>query len=331
MDDRVSIEISTFNNKEVLRLVLERLAQQTFPPADFCVVISDDGSQDGLLDMVEAMRGELPYALKIVRNEHRGAAENHNQGIRACDEGIVIMLAADILASPDLVAEHVASHRQHGDASTVVVGKLVQSPELPQTVFQQSWDRLVNLLFSAERKELRHGGFFVSNLSFKKSFMLEHGMFLDWPPAAQEDIELGYRLARNGMTLVTNPRALGYHHHRATPDGVSRRAYNEGYNWHYLEDRLGELWLRSKTGHVGLDDGVGVYLHCQVKTLLRILLLNRVTVSTLIVPLIKAAERYRFLAPLVPVLAGKLASYYFYRGLSDYRNNLPLRADAIRI
>ena len=59
--------------------------------------------------------------------------------------------------------------------------------------------------------------------------MLSHGMFLDWPPAAQEDLELGNRLKRNGMRLIHNVQALGFHHHPVTLQSVARRAYTQGF------------------------------------------------------------------------------------------------------
>lgn len=59
-------------------MVLERLAVQTYPASKFNVVLSDDGSSDGLLDLVESIRNEMPYEIEILKNQHQGAAETHN-------------------------------------------------------------------------------------------------------------------------------------------------------------------------------------------------------------------------------------------------------------
>ncbi len=327
----VCIEISTFNNKEVLNKVLDRLAQQTYPTSKFKVILSDDGSSDGLLEMVESIRHKMTYKIVILKNKHQGAAEAHNQGIRACDDGLVIMMAADILASPDFIQEHVNTHKHNEADNVVVVGKLVQSKELPQTIFQQSWDKLVNALFSGEMKELQHKGFFVSNMSFKRVFMIKHGMFLNWPPAAQEDIELGYRLTDNGMKLIINHKALGFHHHQATLNSVARRAYMEGYNWHYFADHMEDCWVHLKIGQVKLSDGLGVFVYSRIKKIVRNFLFNHFTVTMLIIPTIKAAEKLHFLAPVIPILAGKMASYYFQQGLRDFKNNIPWNTQEIHI
>lgn len=304
-------------------MVLERLSKQTYPPSDFKVVLSDDGSSDGLLEMVESVRDKMPFEIRVLSNQHQGAAETHNTGIRACDDGIIIMMAADILATPDLVQAHVDMHTDNPDDNVVVAGKLRQSKELPQTVFQKSWDKLVNVLFAQEKNDLKHQGFFVSNLSFKRQFMLESGMFLNWPPAAQEDIELGYRLKKKGMRLLKNEKAFGYHHHEATLNGVAKRAYMEGYNWHFFSNEVQALWVRAKSNQLKWSDGTWLYLQSQMKRLLHKMLLNKFTLFYIIIPMIKMAEKYPLFEAGVPILAGKVASYYFYLGLKDFRNDVP--------
>jgi GT2 family glycosyltransferase len=326
-----SVEISTYNGKELLQRVLEELALQTYPPSEFEVVVSDDGSSDGLPEAVESMRGSLPYALRVLRNEHRGPANAHNLGIRACRGEIVVMLASDVLAAPELLEGHVQAHREHPDERVVVAGRLVQSPELPATAFQEGWNVLLNRLFSREKEDLRHGGFFVSNLSFKKRFMTRHGMFRDMPPASQEDLELAHRLRQQGMKLVPSPRALGFHHHPVTLADVARRAYTQGYHWHFFAESVPDPWVRGRAGRLTPRDGWALYLRSRLKDALRRCLVNEVTVPAVAIPLIRAAERWRILGRLVPFLAGKVSSHYFHRGLTDYENAIPERSARISI
>jgi GT2 family glycosyltransferase len=135
---------------------------------------------------------------------------------------------------------------------------------------------------------------------------------------AQEDMELGYRLRRAGMRVVQSPGALGYHHHEVTLEGLARRAYLQGYNYHYLEDNVPELWIRLKTGHVELADGVGLFARTRLKSWLRRGIVNGATLRGVVYPLIRAAARFPFLRPLVPSLCGKVTLYHFHLGLRDY-------------
>jgi hypothetical protein len=233
------------------------------------------------------------------------------------------MLAADILPTPRLVAEHLRSHRENPDPAVVVAGGLTQSKDLPDTVFQRAANRQVEAIFLSKSDQVEHGGFLVSNLSFKKSFMLEHGQFREWPPASGEDLELGYRLKKAGMTVIENPDALGYHHHEETLASVAKRAYMTGYNSHHFADEVDEAWVRRRFGYPETTEGIVQWLKANLRIGLRNVLINRFTASFLMVPLIRKAENARFLVPITPILCKKISAYYFKRGLNDYRRQRP--------
>lgn len=316
----LSIEITTYNRKEVLRNLLECLATQTYPGSRFEVVLSDDGSTDGLQEMVREMAPTLPYRLRLLQNKHQGPGHAHNEGIRACEADIVLMLAADILPTPTVVEEHLRSHRENPDKRVVVAGSLTQSPSLPDTVFQRAVNVQVERVLMDQFKEVEHGGFMVSNLSFKKDFMLEFGMFLEWPPASGEDIELGYRLKKAGMSLIKNDQALGFHHHEETLATVAKRAYMTGYNSHFFSAYVDEPWVRRR---FGIPESNAWAIALQLRSCLRNLLINRMTAEWLMIPLIRLAEKLRVVAPLTPLLNKRVTSYYLQRGIADFKNGRP--------
>ncbi len=320
---KISIEITTYNRQDELLRVLEQLARQTCPADQFEVIISDDGSTDGLRD-VETQVRQLPFATKILRHQHQGPGHAHNCGIHACQAPIILMLAADILPSPELVEQHLLSHLQHPAEEVVVVGRLIQSTETPRTALQRSFDHELNQLFESKLQGFEHGGFLVSNLSFKRDYMLREGMFKPWPPAAGEDLELGYRLKQKGMELIRNPLALGYHYHPATVDSLARRAYLTGYHRHFFVDHVPELWVRKWLGTVRLSDGWLIYLRNAIKKGLRRLFLNPLSMHGLVIPFLRQAELRPLPLPLVGGLTRCLASYYVRRGMRDYQNKTPL-------
>lgn len=326
----LSIEITTYNRKDVLRDVLQRLAAQTCPSARFEVVLSDDGSTDGLPDMVAQMQPNLPYALRFLQHQHQGPGHAHNQGIRACSADIVLMLAADILPAPSLVEEHLRSHREHPDRLVVIAGRLKQSPELPDTVFQRAISAQVEKVFQSQFENVEHGGFLVSNLSFKRDFMLEFGLFLDWPPASGEDLELGYRLGKAGMKIIESEGALGYHQHEETLATVAKRAYMTGYNSHYFSEYVDEPWVRRRFGIAEPTAGVRAWSVGLLRNVLRNLLINRVSAEGFMIPAIRAAENLPVLAPLTPMLARRVAGYFFKRGIADFRTAKPFTFPDVR-
>ncbi|MFQ5511451.1 MAG: glycosyltransferase [Candidatus Krumholzibacteriia bacterium] len=316
---KVSVEISTFNRRDVLARVLEALANQTYSRDEFEVVLSDDGSAEDIAGLVESLEGSLPYSIRFLANEHRGCGYAHNRGIRQAKGDLVVMLAADLIPEPRLLEEHVRSHTAEPDPTVVVAGKMKQSDELPQTAFQRGWNAIVEEMFVEKDGEPDYRDFWVSNLSFKRDFMIRHGMFREWPAAAHEDLELGYRLEQNGMKLIYNPMALGHHHHAETLTTVAKRSYAHGYNWHHLEEEVPDVRIRMKSGRLEPADGWMLYLNCRIKAALRKVLLNRYSITHIAIPLINRAETAAALAALVPFLTRKVASYNFHRGVVDYK------------
>ncbi|MCB1860748.1 MAG: glycosyltransferase [Chromatiaceae bacterium] len=325
----LSIEITTYNRKEVLRDLLQRLAGQTHPVDRFEVILSDDGSTDGLLEMVDAMIPRLPFNVRLLRHKHSGPGHAHNCGIRACQAELVLMLAADILPTPMLVAEHIRSHRENPASTVIVSGRLTQSNMLPDTVVQQAANVEVEKIFLSQSDQVEHGGFLISNLSFKKSFMLECGMFHEWPPASGEDIELGYRLKKSGMKVIENELALGFHHHMETLASIAKRAYMTGYNSHHFSAEVDEAWVRSRFGSPEPGSGAVKRVKAATRVLLRTLLINRFTASYLMIPAVRAAETNRFLIPATPILIKKISAFYFKQGLTDFRASRPYTAPDI--
>jgi glycosyltransferase involved in cell wall biosynthesis len=314
---KLSVEISTYNRKDVLRLVLDRLAKQTCPFEEFEVVISDDGSTDGTSEMINAVKDSMPYTIRYLANEHRGCGYTHNRGIRAAKGDIILMLADDLLPEPQLIQEHMLAHKDNPESAVFVVGKLKQSPELSQTAIHKNWDPITGR--DPEGKmTLSYRDFWVSNISFKKNFMLENGMFCEWPAASHEDLELGYRLEQKGAKLIFIPQALGYHYHAITIKSLSARNYMFGYNWHYLQDHVPDLWIRLRAGNVRLADGLGVYLISRMEMVLTRIFINKFTISFLTIPLLQKAEHNRLIVPMVPILRKVLLYYSFHKGRRDY-------------
>ncbi len=316
---KLSVEISTYNRKHTLKNVLESLARQTYPPDRFEVVVASDGSTDGTGAMLETLAPDLPYPLVYVNHDHKGPGATHNLGVDTARGELVLMLADDIIADPGLLEAHVKSHKAHPGMSEVVSGRLRQSDELQNTLFQRIWNQFVNQLFVGGIDSIRHGMFLVSNLSFKKKFFTDCGMFREWPPASHEDLELGYRMLDHGMRLIHNPEARGYHYHNETLESVSNRAYMQGLHWHYFEKHVPEVWVRKRSENPAPEDGRWGYMALKTKKKIRTLLVNQWFVDHLALPIIGSAEGHPLLAVFTPFLIKRVTGFHFYRGLSDFR------------
>ena len=116
---KVSIALATYNGETYIREQLDSLATQTRLPDE--LVVSDDGSDDQTLPIVESFAKIAPFSVNIRRNDVRlGYRANFMQAVQACkfdlialcdqddvwaDNKIEVLLAA--LTAPDvLLAYH---------------------------------------------------------------------------------------------------------------------------------------------------------------------------------------------------------------------------------
>ncbi len=204
---QLSILIATHNRRERLQRCLEALAAQSQDPATFEVLIADDGSSDGSAEMVEGL--EMPYALRVLRLEKGGKSAALNAAIAADPAPVCLFIDDDVIASPELVAGHLAAHRE--DPKALGIAPLTQPPATSRDWFphahaaawneryaelagrQLDWTECYGGNFSAPLAALRDVGGFATDIE------------------AIEDIELGYRLCAAGCVPRYLPAAGAVH------------------------------------------------------------------------------------------------------------------------
>jgi hypothetical protein len=244
-----------------------------------------------------------------------------------------------VFLTPTALRKHLEHHQAHPDPSDAVLGKVVQSPYLDQSVFLRKWDpfRFHELEDLEVLPAYRFG---AVNVSLKRDFLVRHGLFLEHRgrggAAAFEDVELGCRLNARGMRLLYAKDALAYHHHVSTLDQAEHRWYERGLNYgefrrhapypeltvyyHVLNaDTLREYVgvLKRPNQFPGLERSIAWHF---IRHLGRMVTLNRWTARWLWRPLFDGAERRPWLAAMVrPKMYRAYLYYQFLRGVSDGR------------
>ena len=207
----LSIVVPTYNRARLLRACLAALAAQTAAPGDFEVIVVVDGSTDGTLAMLQQV--QTPYRLVVDVRPNGGAARARNQGAALARGRACLFLDDDILAEPQLVAEHLRAQRQ---AETPVVG-------LGQIVYgvpphADGFARQVAAWWQDHYAALERGAApgpldcWSGNLSVPVAAFRAVGGF---DPAAEQshDVDLGYRLVAAGLRLAYLPGAVGHQAH----------------------------------------------------------------------------------------------------------------------
>lgn len=208
-----SVIIATYNRKELLSTCLRCLNAQDHPYSEFEVVVVDDGSTDGSIELIKAW--SAPYTLRSISAGHQGIGPARNLGVSAATGDIVIFIDDDAFAPPWFISEHLKSHREAagpvfvaGPAIYISGRETIDNPPVTslkirtQAFLDFFAAPFVGVNVSCPREEfLRLGGF---DTCFGKAYGFQ-------------DVEMGVRLRLAGVGGVRNRRAYVLHHTSGTP------------------------------------------------------------------------------------------------------------------
>lgn len=201
----VSVVVPAYNAAAQLPMCVSALCGQDFPAADFEIIVADDGSMDDSAAVAERSGASL-----VLRLPHGDAAAARNAGIAAARGEIILFTDADCEPFPNWITEMT---RPFADPQIVGVKGAYRTRQqtviarLAQCEFEERYDRLAREPFVD----------FVDTYAagFRASVLRQAGGF-DASLVGNEDVDLAYRLARQGHKLVFNRSALVYHEHRSS-------------------------------------------------------------------------------------------------------------------
>jgi glycosyltransferase involved in cell wall biosynthesis len=214
---RISVQICTYNGRDIARRCVAAVGRVRFA-ADACeIVVVDDGSHDGTADAIAGM--QVPLPLRVLRMPHRGLAAARNTGIEAAQGEIVLFIDQDEIPDPGLLQEHWLSHQSHD--------RLVVMGWVRHVSGEDRGRRLPRLA------DFSTSFFWTSNVSVRRRHLVEAGLFdEDFTEYGWEDLEFGDRLRALGLRRVWCRRAI-VDHVKPTPrardlDAIIARAEASG-------------------------------------------------------------------------------------------------------
>jgi len=91
---RISVAMATYNGEKYIQEQLDSLARQDLLPME--LVVTDDGSTDTTLEIVEAFARSAPFEVRIFRNEARlGYADNFLKAASLCSGDLIAFCDQD--------------------------------------------------------------------------------------------------------------------------------------------------------------------------------------------------------------------------------------------
>jgi glycosyltransferase involved in cell wall biosynthesis len=239
----LAVVIATYNRADALITCLEHLERQTW--TDFEVVIVDDGSTDSTPQVLQDYERRSSLKMRFLRQENSGPACARNAAISVVRAPITLMIGDDVFGAPELVERHLKLHQQRPESQVAGLGlTLWDTQKQKVTSFMRFLDQGVQFAYPdlLAGKEPNWTHFYTSNLSLKTAVLRGHPFDENFPSAALEDIELGFRLTKTeGLEVVFMPEALAHHFHPQTFIQYCRRMRTAGWAMHLLKERWPEI------------------------------------------------------------------------------------------
>lgn len=115
---RVSVIVPVYNRRDYVRLTLESIRAQTF--TDYEVIVVDDGSTDGSVDVAQEFAAADPR-FRSVTQENAGCAtaRNHGLTLSSPESEFIIFLDSDDLWTPDALESLVYAAEKSPNAALV--------------------------------------------------------------------------------------------------------------------------------------------------------------------------------------------------------------------
>lgn len=286
---RASVIIPTYDRPELLGRVLACLAEQE-GDAVHEVLVCDDGSPSDTAAVLHPLEGRIP-GLRLLWQPDLGfrAGQARNLGIRVASGDVLIFIDDDVLLPSDFVLQHLAAHVGAGNgrpARQIALGFRHRTHTAPahtcpireEMLSGDPDDRIETLGLDGHGLDRSpHPWFYVYSCNFSVTRTPEVVFDEDFLGWGMEDLELGYRLWREGFKVVMAPLARVLHVEDPHPrdpfrcvergleptydsyvrntvqlmdlypdDPVLQRVLSADLRW-YVHDATGQHWV--KDGH----------------------------------------------------------------------------------
>ncbi len=221
----VSVIIPTYKRDVLLAQCLRSLFAQDYPRDKIEYVVIDDGGGAGLtgelLKRLAAEHGNLV----LLTQRHQGPAVARNRGVKASRGGIICFIDDDCAAPGDWVRRMVAQHERNPD--TAAVGGLTTTSTncVPVLLGQFLANNSIQTHVNGEKQTI----FFPTcNVSFKRRVIEAHPFNEHFPLPGGEDLELFWRLFKEGHRFLWDKGIEVIHYRHDTLMSCLYQAYIYG-------------------------------------------------------------------------------------------------------
>lgn len=208
-----SIIIPTHGRPDSLMEVLDALEKQVHAPGFEVIVVVDGDTGSTASTMLEKAR---PFSVTVETQLQQGPAVARNRGMDLARGDHLAIIGDDTIPDPRWLSTH--HERRTGlDHPAAIIGKTRWHNRIQVTPFLEfinEYGLQFGYSIIEDADDLPYCFFYTSNLTVPRNLIGDLRFCEDFPYAAMEDIELGYRLQSRGMRIAYAENALVFHSHQ---------------------------------------------------------------------------------------------------------------------
>lgn len=199
MVKEISLYIPCFNAEKTIAQCIAAVLNQTYPPQE--IIIVDDGSTDNTALIASGYNAQI-----IKHRKNLGLAESRNTGVSNSKYEYIASLDADCVPDLDWIEKLTKNFASYNIAGAG--GRLI---ETNVNTIADKW-RAQHLAQSWGNKPIINPRqLFGNNAMFRKSALLEVGLYNAKYKTNAEDYDISQRLIKRGYTLIYDPEAKAKH------------------------------------------------------------------------------------------------------------------------
>jgi glycosyltransferase involved in cell wall biosynthesis len=211
---RVSVVVPAYNAERTLAACLRALTAQTGLSEPIEIVVVDDGSKDGTVELARSFAGVM-----VVQQENAGPGAARNAGAARTHGEIVLFTDSDCVPEPNWAAEMAHAFETPEVAAVMGRTRTVQRGDFISKV-QEGSDLVASEPGTTTRINTNNLGL-VAELATCMPFDAALRIY-------GEDTDLGWRVLRAGRKTLFWPRAEVEHHHPHTLRSFMREGFMQG-------------------------------------------------------------------------------------------------------
>jgi GT2 family glycosyltransferase len=237
----LSVVVATHNRPESLRRCLDSLLRTRYPGLEVLVVDNAPATDEAR----ELVLTRYPPRVRYLREPVPGLARAHNRGLAAAHGAVVAFTDDDTLVDPrwpSALTRTFSTDRSVGCVTGLILPAELETPAQAALEAHGGYAKG----FTTRRWSLREpppgeplfpfaSGRFGSgaNMAFRTSLLRRLGGFdpatgTGTPARGGDDLLAFFRVLTSGASLVYQPDAIVWHHHRRTLDAVPAQAFGYG-------------------------------------------------------------------------------------------------------